>query len=180
MAMNAWILVAIEIFKEKEAGRLDKCLINLKEAGVPPHTIQRACFAVENYEFCTLKDFSSKAREFINIYIGEKKRAVLAGKNVGNFDMQFLPENLRKRCLHNTIDPGSMFIDWGNDNKPPCSNDVMRRAKVEHGVDHDAYHDNLDMISAIRYYQLQQEMFKTLQEGIDILEEATRGNNKSE
>ncbi len=156
MAMNAWILCAIELNKETAVGRQIKCLENLQRAGVPDITIQRAIFAVKNYDFCTLKEFSSKARSFINKHIGEKKRAVLCGKNVGDFDMQFLPENLRKRCSHNTIDPGPMFIDWENDNKPPSSNDVMKRAGVTN-VDHDAYHDNLDMITAVRVKQLEQK-----------------------
>lgn len=43
-----------------------------------------------------------------------ENKVFVAGKNFGNFDLQFIPKRIREYFKHRFIDPGSVFIDWEN------------------------------------------------------------------
>lgn len=67
---------------------------------------------------------------------------IIAGKNVGSFDMQFLPE-LKPHVSHRFIDVGSVFMDWKNG---PQSLSKL----VGHDVKHRALEDARDVIRVLR------------------------------
>jgi oligoribonuclease len=76
-------------------------------------------------------------------------KALLAGKNVGSFDYQFLPSRLQKRFLHRFLDPGSLFIDWTQD-KPMGLDDLKKKFGINTPVVHDALEDARDVIKVLR------------------------------
>lgn len=71
-------------------------------------------------------------------------KVVLAGKNVGAFDLQFCPGILRAYFHHRIIDVGSVFIDWGR-SVPPSLGDLS-----ETKVTHDALADAQQVIEVLR------------------------------
>lgn len=70
--------------------------------------------------------------------------APAAGKNVGSFDMQFLPRRVKYLFFHRYIDPGSVFIDW-NSEKPPSLTSLLGR-----NVKRTAVEDARDVIEVLR------------------------------
>lgn len=87
--------------------------------------------------------------DFINEHFG-RRNALVAGKNVASFDLQFFPENVRARFKHRVIDPGPMFINWKIDDSPPDLATIKKRCGLDPGVSHDAYEDALDVIQVLR------------------------------
>lgn len=86
---------------------------------------------------------------------GMKGKNVIAGKNVAGFDVPFLnnlPGWKNKVSFHNrVIDPGSVMIDWKNDEFPPNSEECKRRAILNDDViSHNALYDAWDMIQILR------------------------------
>lgn len=74
----------------------------------------------------------------------------VAGKNVGIFDMQFIPPELMSKFSAKTIDPTSMFIDW-KANKPLLSlSEIKNKLDLDPHVAHDAREDALDVIKVLR------------------------------
>ncbi len=89
------------------------------------------------------------AINFLDKHFPSNKRITVAGKNVAGFDIPFLPELLRRRFSHRCIDPGSVFIDWEDEDIP--SLDVIKSSLFIPGeVTHDAYDDALDVIKVLR------------------------------
>jgi oligoribonuclease len=98
-----------------------------QESGIPPFMAW-----VRAYRF--LKDnglYEDGAKPFI------------AGKNVGGFDLQFLPVHLTDTFHHRTIDPGSVFMDW--EKGPQSLGHLLGRA-----VQHTALDDARDVIEVLR------------------------------
>jgi len=100
---------------------------------------------------CERRGFSPEvawatAEAWLSKHFGPKERVVVAGKNVGVFDFQFLPATLRRRLHHRTIDPGSLFIRW-NERVPPSLDDLLEAVG---GVKHDALADARDVIRVLR------------------------------
>lgn len=77
-----------------------------------------------------------------------------AGKNFDAFDRKFIdiiPKwNSYVKLRHRTIDPTSMYIDWGNDDAPPGLGDCLQRAGVPKIITHKAVDDCLDTLLVIR------------------------------
>ncbi|MHA1675805.1 MAG: exonuclease domain-containing protein [Candidatus Njordarchaeales archaeon] len=87
--------------------------------------------------------------DFLNEHFPNTK-AIAAGKNVGSFDMQFFPEDVKKKFLHRHIDPGSIFIDWKS-NKPLRSlGQIKEDLNIAGEVTHDALDDAWDVIEVLR------------------------------
>jgi len=63
----------------------------------------------------------------------------LAGANVGTFDLQFLPEHMKRLFHYRCIEIGSVFMDW---EKGPLG--------VSHECTHDALEDALLVIRKLR------------------------------
>lgn len=99
------------------------------------------------YPILTPEEFVERAIEFVDFYFD--KKAVLAGKNVMGFDFQFLPKELQEKFAYRSIDTGSVFVDWSKI-YPPSSTDLKRILDLPGPVSHDAYHDNIDTIAALR------------------------------
>jgi len=93
--------------------------------------------------------FESSVHAFLNAHFPNNQKIILAGKNVGSFDLQFLPKSIQDRFAARSIDPGSIFINW--DSKYPPSLDEVKKITGRDGiVAHDAYEDCLDVIGALR------------------------------
>jgi len=82
-------------------------------------------------------------------HLNGDKRLVAAGKNVGSFDLQFLPTVLRDHFKHRTVDPGSVFIDWSKA-APPGLGELLERFGSNRDVTHDALEDARDVIRVLR------------------------------
>lgn len=154
LAMNTWIVIAIEMHKKsirtasigKSIQENEKYFLSL---GVPPETVTRANFAYWNNRMVGLQSMIKEANDWLDDEFGKNSTSiVIAGKNVAGFDMMFLPKELKRRFAHRTIDPGSVFIDWSK-KTPPSSTDLAARFKSE-VVSHDAYGDALSVIEWLR------------------------------
>jgi hypothetical protein len=92
-----------------------------------------------------------KINQFLDYYFGiGNNKIILAGKNVGNFDYQFLPSQIQKRFSHAMIDPGPIFLDFLKDKKVPDLKTCKLRSGINTEVSHDAYKDALDTIAVLR------------------------------
>lgn len=158
LAMNAWIMVAIELHKKvirpgvsaQVATKEAQCYFD--SLGVPQETIQRAIDAYLCNRIAGLKSVITQANDWIDGIFGKNAHGIIAaGKNVAGFDMNFLPSDLKRRFSHRTIDPGSVLIDWTR-NAPPTSNDLAAAygEQVDGAVSHDAYQDAKDVITWLR------------------------------
>lgn len=79
----------------------------------------------------------------------ELVRPSLAGKNVMGFDYQFLPQEVKSRFAHRSLDPGSMYTR-PEDTRPPDTAECCRRAGIDDMVTHNALDDALQVIALIR------------------------------
>ena len=148
LAMNQWILVAIEAKRTKMTR--DDFNKKYRELGILEPTLVKAWAAVDNYFFGDLTQVVFNANLFLDQHFGTKDRITLAGKNVMGFDMLFLPPELGKRFRHSAIDPGSVFVDLVNDDRVPDSTEVIKRSGVSGEGTHDALMDARIMVGAIR------------------------------
>lgn len=114
LQMNAWIL---------------KLLAKVEKAS--PHPI---------YD---VTDWQLKALGWLKEQIPSGK-ITAAGKNVGTFDLLFLPPLIKHLFSHRVIDVGSVFIDWTKP-KLPSLGEVLGREPA-----HDALEDARDVIRALR------------------------------
>lgn len=88
-------------------------------------------------------------------YKSSMVRIVAAGKNYATFDGVFLKNRIEKwsnliRTGHKIIDPGTLFIDWDNDDKVPGLDQCKERAGIPGLVTHNAVLDAWDVISVLR------------------------------
>lgn len=97
------------------------------------------------------------AYSLITRFVGESRTKMLAGKNVGAFDLQFLPAPMKKLFGHRILDPGSMYVRY-DDKKVPNQATCLIRAGYDELVTHDAYEDNIQTINLIRNIFTQQEV----------------------
>lgn len=91
---------------------------------------------------------------FVSVFLDthypiKKGKYTLTGKNVGTFDYQFLPDDVKKLFNHRMIDPGSVCIDW-KEEKPLDLGSLLKRAGFEHDVTHDMLEDARDVIRVLR------------------------------
>lgn len=123
LAMNAWILDII-------SGRKDN------------HT---------NYPIISLKELPGKIDAFLNEHFESGNgKIIFAGKNIAMFDANFLPNGTRQRMSHRVLDPGTLFVDFKKDEKPPNLKLIKERCDISGEVTHDAFDDALDIIKIFR------------------------------
>lgn len=80
---------------------------------------------------------------------------VAAGKNFGSFDKQFIQklpefETYGLKFHYRSLDPTLKFIDWNNDETPPSTNSLKKRANLSGVVSHEALDDAWDVIQLLR------------------------------
>ena len=88
-------------------------------------------------------------------YKSSMVRIVAAGKNYATFDGVFLKNRIEKwsnliRTGHKIIDPGTLFIDWDNDDKVPGLDQCKQRAGIPGLVTHNAIEDAWDVVEVLR------------------------------
>lgn len=151
LAMNAWLLMAIEMHKNSGRRSRQDMVDYFVSLGVPSSLVHRAFFASQDNLMGGLQWTINKANEWLDKEFGANSTSIIvAGKNVAGFDMMFLPKDLKRRFAHRTIDPGSVLIDWSK-KAPPSSNDLAKLyGNTEGEVDHDAYADAKDVITWLR------------------------------
>lgn len=146
LAMNQWILVAIELFKSKSLyADFEKQYLAL---GISQDTLTRAYQGWHGNRFGSLEYIISEANRWLDDNFGERNHINVAGKNIAGFDMQFLPIELSKRFRHRCIDPGSVFIDWSK-RALPSNDEINKKLKIK-PVSHDALDDARDVIYQLR------------------------------
>jgi DNA polymerase III epsilon subunit-like protein len=101
---------------------------------------------------------ASEAAHHFNKWLKEwgfNTNPVAAGKNVATFDIPFLnnlpnwKENVKFH--QRVIEPGSVMIDWKNDEIPPSSDECKRRALLPSTeYKHNALEDAWEMIQILR------------------------------
>ncbi len=125
LAMNKWILDIISGKKKTPKGF---------EVIEP----SQLCFRFEN---------------FIHDNFGYEVKATLAGKNVGVFDLQFLPKSMQNLFNRRVLDVGTLWLDPAVDDEIPNIKTCLKRAGLPEKVTHHAYEDALQTISLIRAWQ---------------------------
>jgi oligoribonuclease (3'-5' exoribonuclease) len=84
------------------------------------------------------------------------EKIVVAGKNFGSFDHQFLKRlpmwKAMIRMKHRFIDPGNLYYDPMIDDGPPDTETCMARAGILGEVAHTALEDALVVVKLIRYW----------------------------
>jgi hypothetical protein len=146
LAINSWILIAIELFKTKMSHR--NFFSRYKDLGIPEETLNRAREAWRHNAFGSLEYVIAEANIWLTHNFGDKDNINIAGKNVAGFDVPFLPPELSKRFRHRCIDPGSVFIDW-NARSVNSSDEIAKKCGID-SVSHDAYGDAIDVIRWLR------------------------------
>lgn len=104
-----------------------------------------------NYPILSKEEWIKEADAFLVHHFGESKGKIpLAGKNVGTFDLGFLPESLKKRFSYKIIDPAMKFTDLLNDDKVANLETCKVKAGLPPVVVHDAREDAIDVINVLR------------------------------
>lgn len=93
-------------------------------------------------------DFDVKLRSFLDAH--GLKKPILAGKNVGTFDLQFFYPNVQDLFDYRVIDAGARLLDFKKDKKIPSLATCLNRAGFGANVAHDSYEDALDVIRVLR------------------------------
>lgn len=141
MAMNQHILVA----RALGSGTNDGQMIALTSS----HIVTEAKKLLYNSNIAVnWTDAMVMIRKFLESVGGIK---TLAGKNVGSFDMQFLPDEMKNLFNYRILDTGSMYVTK-DDRRIPTQDECLRRAGLEDTVSHDAYGDNLQTVKLIRNF----------------------------
>ncbi len=123
LAMNGWILDIISGRKDNKTG----------------------------YPIYNQGEWIAEANKFLSHHFGDIEGKIpVAGKNVGTFDLKFMPEALQRRFSYKVIDPAMKFTDLLNDDKVAGLETCKKRAGLEPVVSHDAREDALDVISVLR------------------------------
>ena len=138
-----------------EIGAVLENVGDASEEGVFHRYVVHAIFSGVDYALRMNKDIMARAKaegsspgqalKDFDVWLAEQRHALslptnhkffVAGKNVGSFDFQFFPhEFIRRNFHHRTIDPGSVFMDWG---RGPLSLGELLGLKVRHTAIEDA------------------------------------------
>ncbi len=85
------------------------------------------------------------------------EKIVVAGKNYGSFDHQFLRQlpNFGDyvQIKHRYIDPGNLYYNPTMDQGPPSMQDCMARANIKGEVSHTAIEDAMTVVKLIRHWE---------------------------
>lgn len=95
--------------------------------------------------------FKSELVSFLTEHFGAEA-ITLAGKNVGNFDWQFIKKWFGEtgiRIRHKMIDPGSVFFN-SKEKALFSLPEIKGLCGLDESVTHDAYDDALDVIKVLR------------------------------
>lgn len=105
----------------------------------------------QKYSVFDLDEALDHLQEFLRDNFG-KGTITIAGKNVANFDWQFIKDwfdTIGFKVRHRMIDPGSVFFD-STKGYLPNLDDIKEICGIEGEVTHDAYDDALDVIKVLR------------------------------
>lgn len=133
LAMNGWILDII-------SGRN-------KETPKYPILVGKNRYDLEDSGYADT--WIAPALDFITAHFG-KENASIAGKNVGTFDLQFLPKVLKDKIKYRVLDVGPLFMDFKDDKWIPDLKTCKTRSGLDTPVAHDAREDALDVIRLVR------------------------------
>jgi len=105
------------------------------------------------YEYLAFDFFN-----WIKTYIKPNENGIItfnaAGKNIGSFDLQHIKNipnwNLYFKVRHRCIDPGTLFIDWINDETVPSTEDIEKRSGIKIQNFHHALYDAWNVIQVLR------------------------------
>jgi len=90
------------------------------------------------------------------LHLGDQK-IVVAGKNYGSFDHQFmkrLPQfGEYVRIKHRYIDPGNLYFNPATDDGTPDMGTCMKRAGISGDVTHTAIEDALVVVKLVRHWE---------------------------
>ena len=104
-----------------------------------------------NFPIYTLEEMEDTFDSWLekNDLLISSRNVVVAGKNFGKFDYQFLSPRMKEHFFHRFIDPGSIFVDW-KEESPPALSKLKSRLGLDEEVTHDALEDARDVIRIIR------------------------------
>ena len=116
-----------------------------------PVILRRIATQEDGYNYLQPEELPVKFMSWCREYTDQK--IVVAGKNYGIFDHQFLKRlpgwEDEVKTHHRIIDP-AMFWLRPEDNVPPDSSTCLERAGFEANVKHTAVEDALDVIRVVR------------------------------
>jgi len=149
IAMNSWLFCALALHQGTKENYLSDLIRN-------DQMIERAKEALNQFPVVDgTYGLICGANIFLDSHLGAKRRSInLAGKNVGTFDLQFLPPELESRFRGRVIDSGNAYIDWEEDEQVPASDVVLKRAGINSEVSHNTYGDALDVIASLRKFYI--------------------------
>lgn len=87
-------------------------------------------------------------KDFLYAHLG-RPRYNLGGKNVGTFDLNFMPDSFRELWRHRVVDLGSVFVDWNEATLPDLAT-IKKKANIPGIVTHDMVEDARDVIRCAR------------------------------
>jgi len=90
-----------------------------------------------------------------NVKVKDRIKIKASGKNFGTFDKGWIEEKITNfnryfQFNHRVLDPGSLMVDFKNDEWIPNLNECMKRAGVKGEVTHNALKDCYDLLEVIR------------------------------
>jgi oligoribonuclease len=128
---------------------------NAYAIGMNAEKIKRISKREPGFNYLKPEEVVDSIKEWLKeIGYKENERIVIAGKNVGIFDLQFLKRlkgwEEELNIHHRVLDPGMMYLDI-EDLVPPNLSECKVRAGLESEVSHTAIEDAIDVIKLIRY-----------------------------
>lgn len=100
------------------------------------------------------KDVLPNLYKWASRFLDEDEKMVVAGKNFGGFDVQFL-KNLpgwnHSKMSARFLDPAMLFLDIYEDVYPPCLSACLSRAGLDDFVTHTAVEDAFQVAQLINY-----------------------------
>jgi oligoribonuclease (3'-5' exoribonuclease) len=109
--------------------------------------IDKLCNSSLEYPVMDLESWEASAKVWLT-HVCETP-ITLAGKNIGSFDIQFLPPYLKKFCGHRYIEVGSVCLDWKCGRVESLAS-LKKRHLLGETVAHDARLDAIDVINLLR------------------------------
>lgn len=102
------------------------------------------------YQVLSAIEWPFQALHFLDQHFSSYKKITFAGKNLGIFDIQFMPQSIKDRINARIIDPGPMFLDWSKEKPVPSLGEIKDSLGFGDDVSHDPREDALDVIRVLR------------------------------
>lgn len=136
---------------EPYALNMNKELIREISEGVSPNLIEPGEFVEQFNTFLKLNGLDY----FIEEETKKPVKIKSCGKNFATFDKGWIEKKIPYftdyfAFNHRVLDPGSLFVDFKNDDWLPNLHTCMKRAGVKGEVTHNALQDCLDLLESIR------------------------------